>query len=212
MPLRPYYALIVCLYLSFTSTTNAWSEYFAAMKGSPARILLTNALVYCPIEGSAIDLGAGAGQDTLSLLQQGWHVLAVDEEEESGDLITEQAESRHLDSKLAILISAFENLPFAFLRPMDLIYGGFSLPFCHPAAFPVFWGQIKQNLKKEGILAVNLFGIHHSWHLSESMTFHTRQQVEAMFEGFDILQLEEIDEVEDDAVRWHYFNIIARKK
>jgi hypothetical protein len=47
------------------------------------------------------------------------------------------------------------------------------------------------------------------------MTFHTRAEVDALFDGFDIVRFEEQDE-DGQAVsgpkHWHVFHVIAAKR
>lgn len=67
----------------------SWTEYFTKLKEAPPRPSLLRALElfdrdgFLPGQSLAIDLGCGAGQDSLALLARGWNVLSVDQERES---------------------------------------------------------------------------------------------------------------------------------
>lgn len=58
-----------------------WTNYHSKTASSPPRPTLLKALTLLPIPGHAIDLGCGSGRDTLHLLEQGWTVLAIDNQQ-----------------------------------------------------------------------------------------------------------------------------------
>ncbi len=65
---------------------NQWMAYYEAGSGRSARPLLIDVLARFASDAPnalprfAIDLGCGDGTETLALLQQGWRVLAIDQE------------------------------------------------------------------------------------------------------------------------------------
>ncbi len=73
----------------------------------------------------AIDLGCGAGNETLALLERGWRVHAVDGEPKAIEVLTERV-PENLAAKLTTEVSQFHeaNLPDA-----DLVFASLSLPF-----------------------------------------------------------------------------------
>ena len=208
--------LLTPLGLAEHSYAGKWSNYFEKLKDAEPRPLVMEAVKNFSSPGSAIDLGAGVGQDSIYLLQKGWSVLAIDGEKESTDLILKKSNGMSSKENLSVLTSSYEDAPFQFLKPVDLVYGSFSIPFCSPSHFEKFWKDISSVLNPNGIIAVNLFGNLHSWSSKKHINFHTKDQALALLKGFDIIKFEEIDEIRDAAigkdVRWHLFNIIARKK
>lgn len=167
--------------------------------------------------GLMIELGSGIGEDARYFMSRGWQVLAVDSNDEAIDLVSEKAEKNSkLASKLSVLRSMFETMPFPFLKSVDLVYASNTIPFCNPKDFDKFWQNIIALVNPEGIVAVTLFGDRHSWTDDPSMTFVTKSQVENLFKEFEFIRFEETDEVEDAAfeknVRWHQFHIVAKKK
>jgi len=70
-----------------------WKEYYAKIPLKPRPTLL-RALEYFkdhpPSSKTAIDLGCGKGNDTLTLLKEGWSVYAIDKSAKAIELLEEQ--------------------------------------------------------------------------------------------------------------------------
>ena len=63
---------------------NRWPSYYDAAKDNPPRPTLLMALdAWSGSPGFALDLGCGAGRDTLTLLARGWRVHAIDVEQDA---------------------------------------------------------------------------------------------------------------------------------
>src|SRR5262245_12969872 len=88
---------------------------------------------------TAADLGAGTGRDTLFLLQHGWHVLALDAEKLSIDIILNRVDSSYL-SNLETMVVPFSEMTLPY--GLDLINASYSLPFCKPKDFDQCWRMI----------------------------------------------------------------------
>ena len=195
----------------------SWSNYYRALAGRPPRPLLIEALACFDdrpagmAARTAVDLGCGDGTETLALLQAGWDVLAIDQESEAIALAHSKVPPE-LRPRLQTRVAAFEQL---HLPLADLVYAGFSLPFCRPQHFPTLWATIVTALQTGGVLAAQLFGEHDSWAAVPHMTFHTRMDVHALLEPFEIDVLREVEE-DGQAVsgpkHWHVFHMIARKR
>ena len=123
---------------------NQWAAYYAAGSGRGARPLLLDALArFAPhlpdaLPRLAVDLGCGDGTETLALLQQGWRVLAIDQEPAALQLVETKVRGA-MGTRLETRVAPFENL---VLPAADLIYAGYSLPFCAPAHFAALWDTI----------------------------------------------------------------------
>jgi SAM-dependent methyltransferase len=138
----------------------------------------------------AIDLGCGNGRETLELLRRGWEVFAVDG---SPDGIARIEQS---------------------MPPADLVYAGLSLPFCDPRDFGAVWGAATSALRPNGLFVGHFFGPNDTWADTPDMTFHAREEVEAMLAEFEVVQLREEDadgQAVGGAKHWHVFHVIARK-
>ncbi len=197
-------------------TNNTWADYYQATAGRAPSPFLLQALGLFALatvgERLAIDLGCGAGVETMELLRQGWRVLAVDQEPEALARV-QAAASPDGQARLTTQCAAFEDV---VLPRADLIHASYSLPFCHPAHFERVWGQLTAALLPGGRFVGQLFGERDGWAGRPTMTFHTREQAEALFRGFDIEHWREEDEDGPTAVQgpkhWHVFWVIARKK
>jgi len=188
-----------------------WSQYYDVMAGTPPRDTLLAVLERFDASGFAIDLGCGEGRDTVELLRRGWQVLAIDGTEEAIARLL-QREDLPYPERLTTQVARFDQVQ---LPPADLINASYSLPFCFPVDFPALWQQIETTLKPGGRFAGQLFGDRDSWAAISTHTHHTRAQVEALLQNFEV---ELLDEEEKDAVtalneakHWHLFHIIARK-
>jgi tellurite methyltransferase len=196
------------------STANQrWTDYYKLRSGRPPRPLLLDAMArFGAVTGlQAIDLGCGEGTDTVALLQQGWRVLAIDEQPEAIARLNAQI-PEELRERLQTQTVAFAEMT---LPLVDLIYAGFSLPFCRPDHFAAVWAKILNALPSGGRFAGQIFGERDSWANNPKMTFLSRTATKELLRPFVLEAFTEIDE-DGQAVRgpkhWHYFEVIARKQ
>lgn len=98
---------------------------------------------------------------------------------------------------------------------VDLIMASFILPFY--GYFDVYFEQIKLNLNSKGYFIGN-FMASDSTIFSESeknrkpITFHTEDQVKALFKEFIILDFEDVKNTDKNGNVEHYFEVFAQKK
>lgn len=194
---------------------DSWGDYYRATSGRPPRELLRQTLLrFQKSDGSpryAIDLGCGAGIETMALLEQGWHVLAIDQQSEATAGVSARGALDHA-GRLMTQTASFENVE---LPPADLIWAGLSLPFCPPEHFPRLWKKITSSLRPDGRFAGDFFGVRHAWAGEESMTFHTEEQVRALcaplrIEYFIAEEGERMTALQGMAA-WHAYSVVARK-
>ncbi len=187
------------------------SELYAVKRNAPPSTLLVSAAELLGHTGGALDLGAGAGADTRYLLDQGFDVTAVDREQEALAILKTQLPQEHLH----LMDSSFEDLTLTEMY--DLINASFALPFTTNGKFDDVFAHLTDHLKSGGIFTGQLFGVNDQLNVPGTpMTFHTKEQVESLFSGWEIIKFAERERdgtfANGNPKHWHLFHIIARKK
>lgn len=103
-------------------------------------------------EGKAIDLGCGAGRDTVFLIKNNWHVLAIDREN-TEKIILEKLEDEDIE-KFRFSCQKFENIEW---EANDLVVANFSLPFCDKKYFNELWNKLVQSISEGRLFRGKLF-------------------------------------------------------
>lgn len=183
-----------------------WQKYYEDTKSKPPSKLVVEALSFVNNKSKALDLGAGALVESKYLLSQGFEVVAVDQEKFPENIPND---------KFKFIQSAFKDYEFP-RDNFDLITAQFSLPFNGKDGFDSLWNKIMASLNPEGIFTGQLFGLNDEWNVPESeLIFHSKEQVEHLLLGMEVLKLEEIDKdgklSNGNPKHWHVFHIIARK-
>jgi tellurite methyltransferase len=198
-----------------TPTPN-WVRYYRWTAGRPPRELLLRTLEHITWEKrprrrrTAIDLGCGAGNDTLELLRQGWQVLSIDQQPAALKLLARRVPNRW-SGRLTLLSAPMEGLS---LPRADLVYASFSLPFCAPDQFDALWRSIHRSLAPGGHFAGQLFGDRDEWCGERPLSFHSLRQVRGLLKGSRVELLREIEEEGrsfEGPKHWHYFDLIVEK-
>lgn len=164
-------------------------------------------------QGKAIDIGCGAGRDTVFLIKNNWSVLAIDRED-TRDIISSKLNDEEL-KRFRFSKQEFENIE---LERNDLVVANFSLPFCNKKDFKELWKKIVESISENGYFVGNFFGLNDSWvNMKENVVFLSKEQVLELFENsFEIIKFEEIEKDEKTALgklkHWHIYEIIAKKR
>jgi len=195
----------------------SWASYYEKTGARPPRDTLLFALDAFDAERGpgerrfAVDLGCGTGRDAIELLRRGWRVLAIDAEPAAIDGLRARPDLP-ADAELDTLVARFET---AELPECDLINSSFALPLVAPADFPDLWNGMLAALRPGGRIACQLYGDRDSWVGDPTITFFSREGVDALLNPLDV---ELFREEEDDSTtprgrvkHWHIFHVVARK-
>lgn len=188
------------------------SEYYKKTENYNAHKNVINFLNLNVLPSDAIDLGCGAGRDTIALIKKGWNMLAIDKED------TEEIIRKHLtdeeQKKMKFLNAKFGRMD---IPKTKLIVANYSLSFSKRELFNEIWEKIDDSIIKGGYFVGTLFGKNDSWAKGKNdMTFFDKNNINEMFKEFKIIKYEEIEKDKKTALgqdkHWHIFDITALKQ
>jgi SAM-dependent methyltransferase len=161
--------------------------------------------------GKAIELGCGAGRDTIYLIKNGWNVLAIDKED-----VSKRIEEKLTEEELKQFEFSEQSFEDIKLDKCNLLVANFSLPLCNKNYFEKLWNKITYSILQDGYFVGNFFGVNDDWKKTkENMTFLTKDETMNLFKSFEIISFKEIEKDGTTGLgkkkHWHIFNIIARK-
>ena len=158
-------------------------------------------------EKSAIDLGCGAGNDTIFLLEKGFKVTAIDSELQVKQLLEDRVEN---NSNLDVVIGDFSKVE---IPKTDLLLANFSLFFVKKD-FDLFIEKVLQNVNKKGFFSGTFLGKEDDWIKSKATV--DKDELLNYFSKYKIMYYSEEkyykDTLEKKNKFWHVYTIIAQKK
>lgn len=185
-----------------------WRRFIAATTGQPPWPELVRAAAIFGRAGDALDIGAGAGRDTIHLLSRGWRVTAVDSSPSALEAL------RRIPSKrLTIVASTAQDFaPSTY----DLVNAQYSLPFIGAPHFDRSVRRLRDAVRPDGIICATFFGLRDEWNQpGNELVFSSRTDVESRFAGWHLIELDEVEEdghtSDGSAKHWHVFHLTARR-
>ena len=158
-------------------------------------------------EKNAIDLGCGAGNDTMLLLEKGFNVTAIDSEPQVKEILPKRAKNVQ---NLNVVIGDFSKVQ---LQKADLINANFSLFFVKKD-FDLFIKNVLGSINKNGYFVGNFLGKEDDW--KKSKTTLEKDELLNYFSMFKIIYFSEEKYYKDSLTKknkfWHVYNIIAQKR
>ncbi|MFZ2310362.1 MAG: class I SAM-dependent methyltransferase [Patescibacteria group bacterium] len=186
-----------------------WKKYIKNTKHQEPRKLLVKALGFIKNKDVALDIGAGALNDSKLLQDTGFKKVYAIDIEENLELIKELSDQIVIFKKIAI-----ENYVFS-VDSLDLINAQFVLFLLKRNDLNKIINSIKSSLKLNGIFVGQFLGLNDSWANQSNVCVHSRLEIEELLSGLEIVYLKEEESnavtALDESKHWHIFHFIARK-
>lgn len=156
---------------------------------------------------NAVDLGCGAGNETVYMINKGLKVTAIDRQLNKSYILDRISEDKH--GKINFIESDFINVE---IPKTQLVTAFFSIPFCDPNYFNTLWKKIYDAIETDGYFVGQLFGDRDAWSVNSDINTFDIETAKNYLKEYDILHFEEIEYIrESDNKKWHFYNIIAKK-
>lgn len=184
-----------------------WRNYQNRTASGKPRPLVEEALKYVTQKDSALDLGAGALNDSAYLLETGFkELVAVDLTPPYKEL------SPGADQQFKYVQQRFDEFYFP-PDHFDMVSAQFALPFTGREHFKTVWRRALSTLKGSGIFTGQLFGERDDWFGQDGIIFHSGEDVSRLINGLVVLKNKEREYVEKGvrAKHWHYYDLILKK-
>lgn len=157
---------------------------------------------------NAIDLGCGSGNETVYMIKRGIKVTAIDRQL-NRDFILDRLNDTEKQN-ISFNENDFESVK---IDKTDAVIAFFSIPFCNPKYFNQLWDKIYESLNINGYFVGQLFGDRDGRKDNPRINTFTIEKVKQYLIKYEILKLDEMEYIrESDNTKWHYYNIIAKKK
>ena len=190
-----------------------WARYAEGTAGRDPMDLLETAInVTGGTNGHgrlAVDLGCGAGNESLALLERGWRVHAVDAEPRAIDVLRSRV-PEGLAGRLTTDVALFHeaNLPEA-----DLVFASLSLPFAAERLQEAV-ESAKAAVRAGGWFVGMFFGHSDTWAEEDDVATVSPKDIEMMLEGLETMQIEEAEFDGPSGAgpkHWHWYVVSARR-
>lgn len=132
----------MCITVNVKETKKYMEKYYDITETKPPNIIVKYFIENIAVSPTkAIELGCGAGRDTIYLIKNGWNVLAIDKSD-VGKRISKRMNSEEL-KRFRFSKQKFEEVE---LEEVNLIVANFSLSFCDKNKFNELWRKIENSI------------------------------------------------------------------
>ncbi|MCT2262629.1 class I SAM-dependent methyltransferase [Brachybacterium muris] len=189
-----------------------WATLNVHAAGRPARRLVSKAIAAAGGDraaGVVLDLGAGAGADSLQFARRGWTVHAYDADD---TIAARLVENERMSGSVQFHHTDITDVD-AFPRA-QIVYSTYTLGLLGPEGLAATWPKLVDALPRGGVMAVDVFGTNDSWADRPDIATLSMPEIDAMFRGFQIIDRSVRDEdgrFLADKKHWHVITTLARK-
>ena len=198
-----------------------WAKYADKTKAMAATEPLKKAMALLESDGGfalneplrAVDLGSGAGRDTLFLLQNGWNVTAIDKSYDMVRSLQDATKGKYIN-QLSIEHTSIEDCK---LSSCHLINAHHSLPFCSRENIDNVMQKMIAGLVTGGYCCGTFFGNHDEWSRKGNIITLTEAELRNYFsvgcsiEFFKDSKPFEGKTISGDKKIWHIFSFVVKK-
>lgn len=189
---------------------NNWKKFIEATKSRQPIGFLIDIVKKGEVSGLALDLGCGAGVDARYLAENGFKVVAVDNNAEAISQAKEVCAGLDVEV-VAADVKNFEIEPEKY----SLIVSYNILPFLKKEEAKKVLENIKKGLKKGGLFVFYILGKKDGWNHKKKMSFWDLDEFERFMAGMEIVELYEKRKQEPGATGeskfWNSIRGVIRK-
>lgn len=158
-----------------------WAEPYQLTKNAVSVVKRENSVL------SAIDVGSGKGRDTRFLLNEGFKVLAIENDRIAHDGthgLSELKSTLNISANLMLQNQSFAEMNLdAISGPVSLIIANYSIPYAGAKNFPIVMEKISTRLSPGGRFVGTFFGNRCSFVQGDTpgaVAAHTAEEVNGM--------------------------------
>lgn len=190
-----------------------WAEYYKHALALP-HSKLTKAAVELNESGlnAATDCGCGTGADIEFLLENGYQVHGFDKQHESIAICQQRFNN---NDEVQLATATFEGYAY---KKAGVLLALSSLYFADSGVFSKTWSAMTSSIAKGGVFAGTFLGYDDDWvkAIPERVCPVSDADLSTMFEGFEVIKMEELKEQGNTLVGnqkfWHKYAVLAIKR
>jgi len=187
-----------------------WQTYIKSTSNRAPRTLLVKALEYITEKKAALDLGAGALNESKLLIENGFKKVIALDITASPELIKDLDKKVFQFKKTKIEDYIFPENYF------DIVNAQFVLPFIEKDKIEKLMFDIKKSLRPGGIFLGQFFGLRDAWKSNPEVSVYSEIKVKEFLFGLEIIYFYEEEKdgqtAAGEAKHWHDFHFICLKK